>query len=53
MWQTKYMDNEFVYLFADEQAYIDSAFVMMILFNFGVWVDEDNLLVETGDVTLK
>jgi hypothetical protein len=46
MWQTKYMDHEFAYLFASEREYIDSAFIMMIMFNFGVWIERENLLDE-------
>lgn len=53
MWQTKYIDNEFAYLFSTEQEYIDSAFIMIVMFNFGTWLNRDNLLdnLETWDDT--
>ncbi len=30
--------------FDTEQDYVDAMFIMMIMFNYGVWLDADNLL---------
>lgn len=44
-WIRKYHTREeFVSWFIDEQEYIDAEFVMIIMFNFGVWISKDDLL---------
>ena len=45
MWTTKYNSNQdFMSRFVDEQEYIDNEFIMIILYNFGQWLDVDNLI---------
>lgn len=45
VWYTKYRNRpEFMAVFDTEQAYIDAMFVQMIMFNFGVWLDTNELL---------
>lgn len=37
MWAVKYADP-FVEDFSDEQDYIDAAFAMIVLYNWGIWI---------------
>lgn len=43
MWMTKYTDA-FASEFDSEQEYIDAAFMMIILYNFGIFVDRCEML---------
>ena len=46
-WYTKYRNRaEFMASFDSEQDYIDAMFVQMIMFNYGVWIDPENLRKE-------
>jgi len=43
-WITKYRNrDEFLTWFMDEQEYVDAMFIQMIMFNFGVWLDMEEL----------
>lgn len=42
MWKNFYIDD-FASMFEDERDYIDNAFCMIILFNFGIWLDRSKL----------
>ena len=43
-WTTKYLNrDEFLTWFLSEQEYVDAMFIQMIMFNFGVWLDMDEL----------
>ena len=40
-WMTKYFNRpEFLSWFNDEQEYVDAMFRQIVMFNFGVWVDD-------------
>lgn len=43
-WHTKYHTREdFLYWFLTEQEYIDAEFRVIIAYNFGVWVTDDEM----------
>jgi hypothetical protein len=43
-WMNKYHNrDEFLTWFNDEQEYVDNMFVQIVMFNYGVWVDKENL----------
>lgn len=44
-WREKYNDP-FAYECEDEQEYIDQLFIMIVLFNFRVWLEPDVLCAE-------
>ena len=45
-WYSKYhMPNEFLAWFETEQEYIDAMFVLIIIANYGQWVESESLLV--------
>jgi hypothetical protein len=45
-WYTKYhMPEVFLAWFETEQEYIDAMFVLIIMANYGQWVEPENLLV--------
>jgi hypothetical protein len=43
MWTTKYHAHEFMTQFTTEQEFIDAMFIMIILFNYGIWLDAETL----------
>lgn len=44
-WMHKYQSrDEFLTWFLSEQEYIDAMFVQIVMFNFGVWLNMDELL---------
>jgi len=46
-WMTRYYNrDEFLTWFLCEQEYVDAMFIQMIMFNFGVWLDMDELHAE-------
>lgn len=48
VWQIEYTDN-MTELFDTEQAYVDAAFVLIVLYNFGTFLDTEDLHDEEGD----
>lgn len=45
IWYTKYRNRpDFMSGFANEQAYVDAMFAMLIMYNFGVWLDPEDML---------
>ena len=43
-WMTKYSNiTEFLSFFTDEQDYVDAMFVQIVMFNFGVYMDQSML----------
>ena len=46
-WMTKYQNrDEFLTWFLHEQEYVDAMFVQIVMFNFGVWLETDQLYDE-------
>jgi len=44
-WYTKYQQrDEFLSWFTTEQEYIDAMFALMIMYNFGIWLDPEDML---------
>lgn len=45
IWYTKYRNRaEFMAGFNTEQDYVDAMFAMLIMFNYGVWLDPSDML---------
>lgn len=43
-WYNKYMNRpEFMANFESEQDYIDAMFIMIVMFNYGTWLNKDEL----------
>jgi len=43
-WTQRYHNrDEFLSFFESEQDYIDAMFIQIVMFNFGVWLDSDEL----------
>lgn len=46
MWHSKYnMPDYFLSWFETEQEYIDAMFALIVMYNYGEWIELDNLLV--------
>ena len=44
-WYSKYLNRpEFMAHFDSEQDYVDAMFTMIVMFNFGVWVEQEDML---------
>lgn len=47
-WHMRYRNrDEFLSWFLTEQEYVDAMFIQMIMFNFGVWLEADELMSDT------
>jgi hypothetical protein len=45
-WNTKYHTHEdFLTWFLTEQEYIDNEFIMIVIFNYGIWLNVEDLMV--------
>lgn len=43
-WMTKYtVPAEFLSYFESEQDFVDAIFIQIVMYNFGVWIDIDQL----------
>lgn len=43
-WMSKYINrDEFLTWFLDEQEYVDAMFVQIVMFNFGEWINTNDL----------
>lgn len=44
-WHTKYMNRtEFLSWFDSEQEYVDAMFALIVMYNYGVWLADTDML---------
>jgi hypothetical protein len=51
-WTEKYVANELIAQFEDEREFVDAAFILIVMQNFGVWLTPDKLRADEPNPTL-